>query len=207
MMPSRIEGQLACRPVASEREALDAVEQGDLKRLRALLLDDPRLTGARGEGDVSLVLRAQYAMRDDLVEAILAAGPELNVHDAAAVGDTDRLSELLDAEPQLVRALAADGFAPAHLAAFFRRPDALRLLLDRGADPGAAAANDTRVAPLHSAAAGGDVECVRLLLAAGADPNARQRGDFVPLHAAEAAGDREMAQLLLDNGAEPVQPD
>jgi ankyrin repeat protein len=151
---------------------------------------------------VSPLLRAQYAMDEARVAALLAEGPELDVHEAAAVGDTERLRALLDEDPALVGAFASDGFQPLHLAAFFRRPAAVRLLLERAADANAVATNDTRVAPLHSAAAGGDHESVRLLLEAGADPNARQRGGFAPLHAAAAAGDRELVELLLASGAD-----
>jgi len=152
--------------------------------------------------DVSPLLRAQYAMDEDLVAALLAVGPELTVHEAAAVGDAERLRELVDSRPELVDAVASDGFQPLHLAAFFRRPEAVRLLLERGADANAVAANETRVAPLHSATAGGDHESVRLLLDAGADPNSRQRGGFAPLHAAAAAGDRELVELLIESGAD-----
>jgi ankyrin repeat protein len=141
-------------------------------------------------------------MDEDAVAALLAEGPELDVHEAAAVGQVDRLRELVELRPELANAVASDGFTPLHLAAFFRRTEAVRLLLEHGADASAPATNDTRVAPLHSAAAGGDRESVRLLLAAGADPNARQRGGFAPLHAATAAGDGELVELLLDAGAE-----
>lgn len=185
-------------------EVFEAVAAGDAERLRALLGEDPGLAAARDDEGVSLVRRARYVMREDLVDVVLAAGPELDVHDAAAVGDGERLKTLVDGDPGLVRALASDGFAPLHLAAFFRQPHAVRLLLERGADVNVPAANESRVTPLHSAAAAGDRDCVRMLLAAGADPNARQRGDFVPLHAANAAGDREMADLLREHGAEPV---
>jgi ankyrin repeat protein len=189
--------------VARERDAFDAVTSGDAPRLRELLGDDPALAGARDDDGVSLLLRARYAMDDALVEAVLEARPELGVHEAAAVGDAARLRALLGAEPQLARAVAADGFTPLHLAAFFGQPHAVRLLLERGADPEAVAANATAVTPLHSAAAADDREAARLLLVAGADPNARQRGGYAPLHSAAAAGDGELAQLLLENGADP----
>jgi ankyrin repeat protein len=188
--------------VASEREAFEAVHDGDAARLRALLEEDPGLAAAGGQDGVSLLLTAQYAMSEELVAAVLAAEPELDVHEAAAVGDSDRLRDLLDGRPELARAFAVDGFAPLHLAAFFRRPDAARVLLDRGADANAQALNKTRVAPLHSAAASADRDSARLLLAAGADPNARQEGGFVPLHSAAAAGDRELVELLLESGAD-----
>jgi uncharacterized protein len=190
--------------VASEREAFEAVSGGEAARLRALLEDDPGLAAARDPDGVSLLLRAQYAMSDELVAAVLTAAPALDVHEAAAVGDADRVGALLDGRPELVGAAAADGFAPLHLAAFFRRPAVVRVLLSRGADPNARAANDTRVAPLHSAAAAGDRESVEVLLAAGAEPGARQQGGFAPLHAAAAAGDRELVELLLESGADPA---
>jgi uncharacterized protein len=154
-------------------------------------------------GGVSPLLEAQYAMDEERVAALLAEGPELDVHEAAAVGDVDRLRELLDGRPELASAVATDGFTALHLAAFFRRPEGVRLLLERGADPNAVAENAMRVTPLHSAAARGDHVAVRLLLAAGADPNARQQGGFVPLHAAVAVGDRELAEMLLAAGADP----
>ncbi|HEX8075576.1 MAG TPA: ankyrin repeat domain-containing protein [Thermoleophilaceae bacterium] len=189
--------------MAGEQAVFEALEAGDADRLRELLGDRPELASARSEDGVSALLKARYAMRDDLVEAVLAAEPELDVYDAAAVGDVDRLKELIDGDPQLTRAFAADGFTALHLASFFGAAEAVRILLDRGADPGAQAANDMRVAPLHSAAAAGDRDAVGRLLEAGADPNARQRGGYTALHAAAGAGDRELAELLLSKGAKP----
>jgi ankyrin repeat protein len=189
--------------MAARPTALEAVEAGDAEGLRGVLRDDPALAGARGDDGVSLVLKARYAMRDDLVEAILEAHPQLDVYDAAAVGDVGRLKELVDEDPQLVRASAADGFTPLHLAAFFGGAESVRILLSRGADPRAEAANETRVTPLHSAAAAGDGDAAGRLLEAGADPDARQRGGFTALHAAADAGDRPLAELLLSKGADP----
>ena len=118
-----------------EREAFEAVSGGDAARLRALLEDDPGLAAARGPDGVSLLLRAQYAMSDELVAAVLAAAPELDVHEAAAVGDADRVRALLDGRPELMRAVAADGFAPLHAAAAGGDRELVALLLESGADP------------------------------------------------------------------------
>ena len=141
------------------------------------------------------VYRGDAAARD----GILASRAPETVFEAAAVGDVDRLAALLD-DPG---AVADDGFTPLHLAAFFRHPAAVRLLLERGAPVNAVAANPTRVQPLHSAAAGGDADCVRLLVAAGADVDARQQGGFVPLHAAAQNGDEAALETLLAAGADP----
>ena len=185
--------------MAAER-ALAAVAAGDADELRELIEADPALADARADDGVSLLLKAQYMQRDDLVAIVRAAHGDLDVHEAAALGDTDRLRELLDAEPQLADAQASDGFAPLHLAAFFERPDAVRLLLERGADATAVAANPMRVTPLHSAAASGGREAARLLLEAGADPNAEQRGGYTAMDAAAATGDAQLAELLREHG-------
>jgi ankyrin repeat protein len=148
---------------------------------------------------VSDLLQAVYRGDDAARDGILATRAPASVFEAAAVGDTARLGELLD-DPG---AMAEDGFTPLHLAAYFRHPEAVRLLLDRGAPVNAVAGNPTRVQPLHSAAAGGDTECVRLLVTAGADVNARQHGGFVPLHATAQNGDEAATETLLAAGADP----
>jgi ankyrin repeat protein len=194
--------------VGDRDAAFDAIAAGDAERLRALLDDDPALAGARGEDGVSLILRARYAMRDDLVEAVLSKGPDLDVYDAAALGDVDRLRELCEEDPQRIRALSGDGFSPLHLAAFFGGGEGVRALLALGAEVNAEAANATRVTPLHSAAARCDADAVGRLLEAGADPNAQQRGGFTALHAAASAGDAAMAEVLMESGGDPsIQTD
>lgn len=180
----------------------EAVQAGDADQVRDVLRDDPGAAGARDDKGVSAVRTALYAHRQDLADAILEAKPELDVFDAAAVGDVDRLTELLDRDSELVNAYSGDGFAPLHLAAFFSRGDVARLLLDRGAEVGAVARNDMKVQPLHSAVAAQSTEIVAALLVAGADPNARQEGDFTPMMAAERHENTDLVRLLMDHGAE-----
>jgi ankyrin repeat protein len=180
----------------------DAIKSGDVEAVRSELRDNPSAATDRGDQDVSAVRAALYAQRQDLADVVLEAEPELDVFDAAAVGDAERLGELLDGDPNLIGAWSGDGFAPLHLAAFFGRGDAVRLLLDRGADVGAVARNDMEVQALHSAVAGGHRDIVAALLVGGADPNARQQGGITPLMAAEENDDTELVRLLMDHGAE-----
>ena len=149
---------------------------------------------------MSDLLQAVYRGDDAARDAILRERAPSTVFEAAAVGSVERLDALLD-DPG---AVAEDGFTPLHLAAFFRHPEAVRLLLSRGAPVNAVAANPMRVQPLHSAAAGGDPECVRLLVEAGADVDARQEGGFTPLHACAQNGDEAAVSALLAAGADPV---
>lgn len=180
----------------------EAIQAGDVDAVKAALADDPSAAAARGDGGISPVRAALYAHRQDLADAILETGPELDVFDAAAVGDVDRLGELLDKDPDQVNAWSGDGFNPLHLAAYFSRGDAVRLLLDRGADVSAASRNDMKVQALHSAVSANSTEIVAALLVAGADPNARQQGDVTPYHAAKQNENADLVRLLMDHGAE-----
>jgi uncharacterized protein len=141
--------------------------------------------------------------RGDTARAEELAPPdgELDVFGASALGRTERLRELLDADPDLASAFAPDGFHPLGLAAFFGHPDAAALLIERGSDVHAPSRNDFGVTPLHSACAVGDAATVRLLLERGADPNVPQPSGFTPLDAARGQSDAELERLLRDYGA------
>jgi ankyrin repeat protein len=154
---------------------------------------------------MSDVLQAIY--RGDRAEADrLAEGRELDVFEAAALGRSERLRELLDTDPALANAWAEDGFQPLGLASFFGQVETARLLVESGAEINSASRNSFKVMPLHSAAAAREAdiryEISKLLLEAGADPNARQQDEFTPLMEAEQVGDERLRQLLLQHGAE-----
>ncbi len=153
---------------------------------------------------MSELLEAVYRDDQARVEEILATVPELDIFEAAAVGREERVVELLAADPGLVSAWTEDGFTPLHLAAFFRRPDTARLLVERGALVDVVARNkELQVTPLQSAAAAREEETAALLLERGADPNTQQRGGFTALHAAAQHGDEPLVELLLAHGADP----
>ena len=154
---------------------------------------------------MSELLQAIYRGDQARVDEVLGADPELDVFEAAAVGRTERLGDLLDEDPSLANAWAEDGFQPLGLASFFGHVDAARFLVERGAEVNSASRNDFKVMPLHSAAATGDpdvrYELAKLLLEHGADPNARQQDDFTPLMAADQREDERLSALLVEHGA------
>jgi uncharacterized protein len=158
---------------------------------------------------MSDILAAIY--RGDRAEAErLAAGKELDVFEAAALGRTERLRQLLDGDPSLVNAYGDDGFHPVGLASFFGHVEAARFLFARGADANQLARNEhIQTAAIHAAAAseGKDeatrYELVELALEHGADPNLPQGSGFRAIDAARQNGDKRVEQLLLDYGATP----
>jgi uncharacterized protein len=190
--------------MATKDELSRAVKGGEVAKVRELLQQDSALAAARGDDGVSMVLLALYHQRREVADALLAADPPLDVFEAAAVGRLPRLRELLDRDPALANAWAADGFFPLGLACFFRQPEAAGLLLDAGADPRAAARNPMRVTALHAAAAARLTTVARLLLDRGADVDARQQAGYTALHAAAQHGDAQLVEVLLARGADPA---
>lgn len=184
------------------QEVFDVIRAGDATRLAALLAADRSLVDARNERGHSPVLIAQYHQKRDLVTILLAAGPELDIFDAASVGRTARVAELLDRDPSLANAFSGDGFFPLALAAFFGFPETVRLLLARGADASQVARNPMKIQALHSAVTG-SFDSVKLLVEAGAPVNGKQDKGWTPLHEAVNRNDLEMTRYLLAHGADP----
>ena len=190
--------------MADPEAMISAVTAGDTPAVVKLLEEDPSLAMARGADGVSAVLLARYRFDRPTLDVLLAADPELDVFEAAAVGRLDRLKDRLAAAPDAATSFSPDGFTALHLAAFFGRAEAARILLESGASVEAYTRNPFANQPLHAAAAGQHVEVCRLLLAAGADVNATQHGGFTPLHEAAQHGDDEMVELFLSAGADPA---
>jgi uncharacterized protein len=158
---------------------------------------------------MSDLLQALYRGDRARVDELLSAGPELDVFEAAAIGNTERLRELVDEDASRANAFGDDGFHPLGLACFFGNVDAARLLLERGAHVNALSKNEhVQTAAIHAAAAaeGKDealrYELVQLALEHKADPNLRQGGGFRAIDAARQNGDARIEQLLLDHGAD-----
>jgi ankyrin repeat protein len=185
---------------------LDAVKGNDPAAVERLLALDPALAASRDASSVSALMLALYHGHADLAARLAERRGELDLFEAAALGDRARLAALLDDDRGLADALSLDGFPVVALAAFFGRPQALALLLARGADPDAAAANPMRVAAVHAAAAHRDgavaLAMMRLLLERGARVNVAQQGGWTPLHQAAKHGPAELVELLLEHDAD-----
>jgi ankyrin repeat protein len=131
-----------------------------------------------------------------LVAALLVIGgckdqpPDPPLIQAARAGALDTIERLLDSGADLNQpGPTGDDWdaTPLQHAILARQPGAVRLLLERGADPNRVA-GPTAPAPLMLAAGDTDPTFVNLLLAHGADPTVEDADGVTPLARAVSAG-------------------
>jgi len=182
-------------------EFFEAATAGDVSRVKEMLHHDPSLARAKDQNGVSVMMKATYYGKKDVVTALLDSGVELDVFEAAATGQTARLREVVANDPSLVNAYSPDGFTPLGFAVFFSQPENVKALLNAGADVNLPSRESMKVTPLASAAAAKQTELARVLIAHGANVNARGATGHVPLHEAAANGTVELVKLLIDSGA------
>ncbi len=109
---------------------------------------------------------------------------------ASRSGSVEAIGVLLDsgADVNLPRSTGDNWDAtPLQHAILERKPAAVRLLLDRGADPNRGGGSRS-LAPLLLAAGDTDAAILKLLLAHGADPTVEDENGATPLSRAVAAG-------------------
>jgi ankyrin repeat protein len=184
---------------AGQLEALiDAIKAGDLDGVNQLLRQNPTLANGRPPNGEPPVLTALYRGRQTAIAALIAAGAEIDVFAAAALGRLDDLRNTLNVKT--VNAYSHDGWTPLHLASFFGHTDAARVLLDSGADVRAVSQNSLANTPLHAATAGKHTDVALLLYARGGDRFTADAGGYTPLQIAEQ---NELSSVVEAMRADP----
>jgi len=189
---------------STPEELFDAIEAGDHARADTIIDADPALASSRDASGVSALMRALYRFDKPLIETVKRRVDALDVFEAAAFGDVDRLTDILSDEPSLVTSYSGDGFTALHFAAFFGRFEAAALLIERGAEVDAFGRGWMTGTAMHSAVSRLQSDVVRILLEAGANPNVRQSAGWTPLHSSAANADVTSVELLLASGADPA---
>ena len=184
------------------QEFIDAATQGDVAKVKEMLLTDPSLAQSKDQNGLSVILKAQYYGKREVVGELLATGVQIDIFEAAATRQTARVEALIKDDPSLANAYSVDGFTPLGLAAFFGHPQTVNALLAGGAQVNMASRETMKMTPLASAIAAQQNDIVRTLIEHGADVNAKAENDLSPLHTAAARGNLEVAALLLDHGAD-----
>lgn len=179
-----------------------AIQEGNLATVQALLDSDPSLAAAKNERGQSAVLAAVYNGKNAIRDLLLAHGLQLELHEAVAAGQLDRVKELLRGRSELARSYSPDGFPVLALAAAFGHLDVARYLFGHGADVNAVASKGSAYTALTGAIAGGHREIAAWLLEKGADASHRYGPGYSPLLTAAANGHLEIVKLLLEHGAD-----
>ncbi len=185
-----------------EQEFMKAATQGDLSKIKSMLNANPRLVRVKDDRGVSVVLKATYFGRKEVVAVLLQNNPELDIFEASATGQTKRVEELVKKNRSVANEFNVDGFMPLGLATFFGYPETVDVLIKAGADVNATTREKMGVTPLASAAAAKQLGIAKVLIAAGAKVNVKAENDFTPLHETAASGNLEFTKLLLDHGAD-----
>ncbi|HEU4387618.1 MAG TPA: sigma-70 family RNA polymerase sigma factor [Blastocatellia bacterium] len=193
---------------ASVMEMLTAARTGDVGRVRELLRQNRRLLTARDWLGNTALIMAVNSGQNAVAELLFGAGVRPDIHEAAAIGQTERVTELLREDAARLDAYSEEGFTPLALAAHYGHQETTKYLLERNANPSIVSRHPLGVTPLHAALFGRQIETARLLIEHDSDVNARRGGKGWPragwtaLHYTAGYGFVELIGPLLARGAD-----
>lgn len=182
-------------------EIIELIKTGKNNLLREKLQDNSSIATVKTEQGISLLQFAAYCRNQLAIDIIRSYLKEIDILEAASIGEKDSLIRLIEKEPDKINLFSIDGFTPLGLASFFGHKELVKILLNNEADPNIAANNSFKVTPLHSACAVSNYEIAQLLIKNGADVNAKQMQGVTPLHSAAHNGQTNLVRLLINNGA------
>ena len=140
-------------------ELREAVRRDDRARVVALLEADPSLAEAGNRRGLALVVDARVRGHAASVARLAVArrrrgAPPLSADELVALSEPVQLERLLQADPGAAHRPAADGFLPAHRAAYLGETACVDVLMEQGADPSHRARNASELTAAESAEAG-----------------------------------------------------
>jgi len=188
----------------TEEQYIELVKAGD-PRAGELLASDSTYASARDAQGVSVVLIAFYH-RQPILASLFGAvkKPNLDLFEAAALGEAERVNQLIEAAPVEVDIRSPDGYTALQLASFLGQLETASALVLAGADPNVRSNNSMHVTAMHAALAGGNLEIVQMLLEHGGSAKKAGGGRWTPLHYAAAMGNIELVRELIKRGASPL---
>ena len=180
----------------------DLIRRGKTAEIAETVEEQPTLVQSRDAQGISALMLAIYTQQPMIRDFLLTRLQDLDIFEAAAVGNCQRIHRLFAEDAMLARSVSSDGWTPLHLASAFSTAEAVTLLIEHGAHVHQLSHNPLRNQPLHACVAlNHSVDVLRILIEAGANVNATQHGGYTPLLQAAAAGKKDLVILLLQHGA------
>lgn len=183
-------------------EIIELIKTGKNDLLEQKLNNNPSLADCETAQGISLLQFAVYCRNNFAVDILKKNKQKLDIFEAASIGDTEIISQLLNKNLDFLNSFSPAGFTALGLASYFGHLSLVKLLLDKGANPNIASNNQFKVAPIHSACAISHFDIAELLIRYRADVNAKQMEGVTPLHSAAYNGQTKLSKLLIDNGAD-----
>ncbi len=175
---------------------------GNTALCKVLLAKGADVNAVDSRGDTAMMWATEHG-HAEVARLIRQRGPKVSIFQAVAIRDVETVRAYLDKGTD-VNARDAGGDTLLFGAVFSGSADAVKLLLDRGADPKGSEGR----APLGAAAAYGYTEIARMLLDKGADIDVQipsgtaGGGSYTPLIYAAKEGHADMVKLLLSRGVD-----
>lgn len=188
-------------------EMIEAVKINNVEKVMDLISKDSNLVNASNSKGETAVLMAAYYRATEIKELLINNGAELSIFEAAAIGNTTRVKDLVENNPEWIATYSRDGFTPLGLACHFGNEEIVKFLLDHGADVNARGKDgNLNNMAIHAAIAGNFEPIIRTLIEYGADVNVKCEGEwrqgFSPLHVAGYFGRESIIKVLLQHGAD-----
>src|SRR3954452_20584749 len=197
-------------PAMADDDFLKEVNSGAAAAVKSMLARDPALANAKNAKGTSAVISALFInkgerfldpAKNEILQAILAQKPHLDIFETAALGTAAQLDAMLT-DAGAINRPNHFGWTLLHLSAFGGNVATTELLLRKGAAIDVRAGSKFRNTPLQTALLSSQYATAKILLDHGADALVRQSKGFTPMHEAAQSGRMDIVQLLLDHGAE-----
>jgi ankyrin repeat protein len=199
-----------------------SAKHGHLSIVQDLLAAGASPNSATSAGDSALILATRYG-HASIVRELLGSGSDFNAKTVtgdltallfASKNGSGALIQLLLGHGAPLETCAANGFTPLLLAVQGGHAEAVRIILDAGANPDKSSESETKDfwrsrdstrTPLELAVEGAHTEIVDLLLKQGADTETTGSRWETALEIAASSGHKDIVAHLLDAGALRLQ--
>jgi hypothetical protein len=190
-----------------DQDILNAIREGDVKSVKAILSSNPNLAKTKDPWGRTLLHLAVDSPNREIIKFLVESGADVEAADIYAwtplfraidKGRKEAAESLINNGADVGHGME-DGFRPVHLASSVGNAGLLELLLQKGANMDAR--DRYGLAPLHIAAAYGFRNLVELLISYKANLNSKTIDGGSPIHFAQAGGNQDIADLLRSKGA------